>query len=406
MKKIFIGLVNIASQIGELSDGFNKLGYKTFSVVLESYSLMETNKFDVNIESQIPVAIKKSSKFNLPGRLLRNIYRNQLKKKYFNEAVKSCDLFIFIWSSFRGNYSDYKKLKKRGKKTITLFVGDDIRYYDAMKQDFEFYGLPPIEYSTNNNLLKNKLSYLRVAEKYSDLIFSAPNQSQLALRPYYKFFVPIDLSVYKENTNQNRVPTIIHAPSFDIFKGTKYVLNAIDKLKNEGLKFEFKLIKNLPHNEAIKVYENSDILIGQMLCPGGGKQEREALACGCLVLSSMRYSYPEKTPDDCPIIDVGPENIFDELKKIILDYPTRVELAKRGRPWVEKHHDTKVVCSRILELLIKNNKPDFYPTFFRNIFLPESKKTVRIYNKSTKYVSDCDWYKNNIKPGARDGLIF
>ena len=104
-----------------------------------------------------------------------------------------------------------------------------------------------------------------------------------------------------------------------------------------------------------------------MLIPGGGKQEREALASGMVVLSSILRQYPENIPGDCPIIDVGPETLYQELKRILSDYLLRVQLAKKGRPYVEKYHDTKKICQNIIEIL-SSNKPkyNFFPDFFRD----------------------------------------
>jgi len=174
--------------------------------------------------------------------------------RVFNKAKNECDVFIFIWSSFFTDFSDYKILKSLNKKIITFFVGDDIRWQSAMEQDFTFYKIPHIEYSDIKNTpisLNQKLRFLRTAEKYSDIIFSAPNQSQLALRPYHKIFVPVNIEKYPCNDKQREIPLVCHAPSVSAGKGTKYVLKAIDRLKDEGLSFEFRLIQDIPHNEAI-----------------------------------------------------------------------------------------------------------------------------------------------------------
>jgi hypothetical protein len=51
-------------------------------------------------------------------------------------------------------------------------------------------------------------------------------------------------------------------------------------------------------------------------------------------------------------------------------------------------------------------KPDFYPTFFRDNFIPESEEAAAVYNKWNNYVKDCDWYKKHVKTGERAGLSF
>jgi len=83
---------------------------------------------------------------------------------------------------------------------------------------------------------------------------------------------------YTENTVQREFnPIVIHAPSYREVKGTKYIVDAVDKLKSEGLLFEFKLLENIPFRDVLQYYTDGDIMVGQILAPGGGKQEREGL---------------------------------------------------------------------------------------------------------------------------------
>ena len=161
------------------------------------------------------------------------------------------------------------------------------------------------------------------------------------MRPYSHLFIPADTSIIKEKNEQRKIPVVAHAPSKRAVKGTDIVLNALERLKNEGVEFETRLIENVPYHEALKMYEDSDIVIGELFIPSAGKLDREALAAGKVVLSSVRRDYVDNLPADCPIIDINPETVYDELKKIIPDHAQRIELAKKGRPFVEKYHDIR-----------------------------------------------------------------
>lgn len=160
--------------------------------------------------------------------------------------------------------------------------------------------------------------------------------------------------------------------------------------------------------EAIKQYTNADILIDQLLCPGSGKLATEALASGTIVMSHMGYDlYPQNNPSDCPIIDVNTNNLYEKLKQLILNYDFRKKHAQQGRSYVEKHLDVKFFCQKVLDLLNGvDMKYDYYPTFFRDGFIPESAESIPVYNKWTAFVKDCNWYKEHVVSGNRDGLIF
>ena len=76
-----------------------------------------------------------------------------------------------------------------------------------------------------------------------------------------------------------------------------------------------------------------------------------------------------------------------------------------GREYVKKYHTPSSFCKRILAAL-EDNKYDFYPTFFREQFIPESIEAADAYNKWNQFVAECDWYSNYVATGERSGLIF
>lgn len=410
--KVFIGLNDVSSIIGDLEKGFNNNGRECLTATLYDNSPFAPSTAHIHIPNKRNYYYFQGIR---PKRIqlhLRNKF-DFARHKVFNKAMVECDTFVFIVSSFNHWFEDLEILKKEGKKIVFIFVGDDARWYPAMKQQFIKYGMRPGEYSKgyvfNKLYMETNFSRVRMAEKYGDLILSLPNQSQIALKPYYHSFLYVDLEMFQEQSTQRKIPTIIHAPSDSGTKGSKYILAALDKLKEEGIKFNLVLLKNKPYSEAIKLYHQCDILLGQVIFPSGGKQERELLACGKIVLSRMPRNIEDIVPYDCPIIDISPETVYEKTKEIILNYDKRIKLAKKSRPWVEKWGDVNTYTKNILTWLDtpeKERKYDYYPTFFRDEFIPESKYAIKQYNKFTQKVMDCDWYKKHIQPGERAGLKF
>lgn len=411
MRRTFIGLTDIASFVDDLRYGLEQNNVKVLSGLHANQAVFQNSKSDFIIENT-----KNKVGYFRPGRIsirFKPWWDRKVESYYFNKAIKKCDIFIFIWSSFKNDFSDYKILKERGKKIITLLVGDDVRWYYAMKQEFEGVGLPVIEYDVNHpdmKELEKRLRFLRTAEKYSDLILGHPNLMQLSLRPYHGFHIPIHLDDYLHNPQQRKIPVIVHAPTHIAFKGTKYVESVIDQLKKEGIRFEYKRIEKMPRHEAMKIYGDSDIIIDQLLCQGGGKLAHECIAMGKVVLTLMGYDrYYQKNSSECPLVDVNPQTLYHSLKSLIVDYDRRVDIAKQGRAYVEKYNNPRTIFSQILEqvaLPFDKQSPYYHPSFFRNNFIPESKEATEIYNKWTEYVKDCGWYKSDIKPDIRAGLKF
>jgi hypothetical protein len=414
--KIFIGLVNIASILSDFKKSFSKLGYETITAIHQNHSVIVSSQVDYDFST---IRNKKSWYDNIRPYKLRFLLQYLLDKKkkqintIYQKIVQECDIFIFIWSSFQPDFSDIAYLKSIGKKVVCIHVGDDVRYAPAMQQEFALYDYQPIGYSKEyleQVTAERKLLWLRTSEKYADLVYSRADQNQLGLRPHYKWRMMVIPSDFEPNYQQNKTnPLVIHSPSNREVKGTKYVLEAVERLKQEGEIFDFQLIENMPHEEALKTYQKADIIIDQLLCPGAGKFATECMAMGRVVMGKMGYGiYPDNIPamKDNPIVDSCPKTIYENLKSLIHNHELRCELSLKGPEYVKKHLNFDLFCERMLELLdMKNHEYEYYPTFFREKYIPEP-ESIEIYNQWTSFVKDCDWYKQYIPRGERDGLIF
>ncbi|OJJ19314.1 hypothetical protein BKI52_21110 [marine bacterium AO1-C] len=412
-KKIFIGLTDIASQIADFAAGFQALGYQTMTAIHHKHASF------VKAEADYDFSQMKKYWFGgvRPKSLQKKLQNRWLepRDRIFRKAIKECDIFVFMWSTFMPDLNDLELLKKLGKKIVVFFVGSDIRKKDAYEQEAKLYDIPSYFSFLTDGELKwansnDKLKYMRVFEKYADVIISVPNQSQLALRPYEHFFVPVNIDEIQENTDQREVPIITHAPSNRGVKGTSIILDTLNQLKNEGLNFELCLVENMAYRDALKTYTKSDVVIGELFLPSGGKLDREALAAGAISMTSLRKDYIDYLPEDCPIIDINPTTLYDLLKETINDHTKRKALAKEGRPYVEKYHTPISICKSVLDYLSIENSLEhthtYNPTFFRDTFTPASEEDTNTYNQWTAYVKNCDWYKKHVLSGNRDGLVF
>jgi hypothetical protein len=345
---------------------------------------------------------------------LKNFCYDWSYRTQFNHILKRTDVFIFFYNSFLENSDDLELIKASGKKIIFIFVGDDARWFYGMHQDFKLNNLHTYTYGDDYDYsvkgLEFRLQKIRKAEKFADFIFSKREQSQLQLRTFSHY----PMLVYSDEYDSDRMqrkhrPIVVHAPTNPLVKGTKFVLEAFEKLRSEGIEFEAKLIENLCHMEAKQVYLDADIIIDQLYIPGGGKLSTEGMALGKVVLSRMAYNtYEQGFPiSECPIVDVSPDTIYNELKRIIVDYPKRVHLAQKGKDYVSLYLDSKKFVKELLDILDgKEPAYQFTPRFFREHYKPESEEACQLLNKWTGLVSDEPWYKQQIESGTSNHLRF
>jgi glycosyltransferase involved in cell wall biosynthesis len=137
---------------------------------------------------------------------------------------------------------------------------------------------------------------------------------------------------------------VIHAPNHRGFKGTEFIIQAVDELKAEGLKIDFRLLEGVPNDRVMETLRDADILVEQLIAGAYALNAIEGMACGVAVLSSLddqprnaifrRYSFAE----ECPILSTTPETIKTNLRLLVVNPALRRELGQAGRQFVEKYH--------------------------------------------------------------------
>jgi len=148
---------------------------------------------------------------------------------------------------------------------------------------------------------------------------------------------------YSQNDGQNGVVRILHTPNHRGFKGTEFLIDAVEKLKNEGLRIELILCENLPNDRVREMMGEVDILAEQFIAPYA-MSGLEGMSSGLPVMTNMSndqylrvfrlYSYL----NECPILSTTPETLKENLRVLVTHPELREQLGKAGRQYVEKYH--------------------------------------------------------------------
>lgn len=163
----------------------------------------------------------------------------------------------------------------------------------------------------------------------------------------------IDISKWKNYGQINSVvPLVVHAPTRRHVKGTSYIINAVERLRAKGLKFEFKLVEGLSNDEARAVYEKADIIIDQLKIGWHGVLSTEAMSLGKVTMCYIRDDLLNSLEFDgqLPLINTNEDNIDAELENIILNPHRRVEIGNRARSYVENVHSLDIVAKQLIDL--------------------------------------------------------
>jgi len=196
-------------------------------------------------------------------------------------------------------------------------------------------------------------------DKYADLIYSV-NPDLLNVLPKRARFMPyanIDPKDWEPcylPEGDNDIPHIVHAPTDRTIKGTKYILDAFERLKNDGIEFRYTLVENMSHEQAMEVYKSADILIDQLLIGYYGGLAVELMCLGKPVICYLRDEdikyLPEQMQKDLPIINANPDDIYDVLKECLTTKKSSLrDIGIKGRKYAETWHDPKKIAAGLID---------------------------------------------------------
>lgn len=242
---------------------------------------------------------------------------------------------------------DLPLIKARGRRIAYRFTGFDLR---LPSRDLELNPNSPFRHGVEARFDEGLMrAYQDFLKEYVDrFIVQDPEMAQFwpdaQIAPR-----GLDLSAFPfVGVERTDTPLVVHAPSDPAAKGTKYVLAAVEQLKSEGLKFEFRLVQGMAHADAIALYRRADVIVDQLLIGATGVLTLEAWALGKPVVVNLRRDLfePFYGVDDLPVANAGPDEVVDELRRVIRDFDLRRDLAERGRRLVEAHHAVDAVVDR------------------------------------------------------------
>ncbi len=253
---------------------------------------------------------------------------------------------------------DLPILKKAGKVIAVTWQGDDARQWDYCREHFRFTHATEMEpvylrKAQDNGVRKHIAAFSRYAD-----IFYALNPDLMHVLPERTQFFPYahpnlnDWQFCGVETNGLRPLRVIHAPSNPLIKGTRFIEDALETLRREGLVFEYIKVQGMANDEARRVYETADLLIDQLLAGWYGGLSGELMALGKPVICYIRQEdlrfLPATMAEDLPIINADPLTITSVLRRVLsLPRSELAQIGRRSRAFMERWHHPEEIGRRV-----------------------------------------------------------
>ena len=249
-------------------------------------------------------------------------------------------------------------MKAAGKTIVFTFQGDDARQGDCLKDYAEFDWSQEFgkDYYSAQTDAHKRWRIARIA-RWADRIY-ALNPDLLRVLPATAQFAPyahVDLERWRLRTQPtNSVPLILHAPSHRGVKGTRYIVETVERLRRDGVSFEFELIEGKTHAEAMDRYRHADLMIDQLLLGWYGGLAVECMALGVPVISYTRpldlRQVPAGMKADLPVIGADRYTLYAVLKDWLTARRRELpDVGLRSRKFVETWHNPVEIARQLAE---------------------------------------------------------
>jgi hypothetical protein len=262
-----------------------------------------------------------------------------------------------IWLNGLLDLQDLKALKRAGKTVVMTYQGDDARQGEVLQQSIGLdlqRELPPGYYSPGSDAYKR----WRIGQvaRHTDSIY-ALNPDLLRVLPEGARFLPYP----HVNPQQFRAcppatgnpPVVLHAPTHRGIKGTRFVLEAVRRLQDEGIRFRFQLVEGLTRAEALALYPQADLLIDQLVVGWYGGLAVELMAMAKPVICFIRQDdlafIPTGMREELPIIRASHLDLYQVLKEWLTVRRHQLgQQGERSRGFVERWHDPHQIASAVI----------------------------------------------------------
>ena len=240
-----------------------------------------------------------------------------------------------------------------GIKTIIMAYGSDVSVYDFINKPSYFHVLNSF-YPQNDHRNKLIKKNLRRWQKYADFVVPAMFFYQGLYRndlftPNSLNFPVEEIEVIPRHQNEPKI-CIVHSPNHRIIKGSEYIINVIERLKNK-FDIEFIILEGKKNEEVLSILKNkADIFIEKLIGPSYALSAIEAMSYGVPVIGSAdngdwddlakafrRYSFLR----ECPITSASIEDLEEKLTMLCESPRLRHEIALKSRDYVMRYHSFK-----------------------------------------------------------------
>lgn len=302
---------------------------------------------------------------------IKKLMRIPQKLQTIKKLIDEYDVFHFNFGTSLIDHPnvylplfDLPMYKRRQKKIFVTYNGCDARQkYPTMKRVKYAACHDPTCYQgmcNSGKLDRERQLKIKKFNQFADGIFSL-NPDLLYFLPERARFLPYTIARWHEiETRSYQVPQktiqIMHAPTNRAAKGSEDIIQVVKEVQAQYPgRICLTLIENKTHAEALKIYQEADLIIDQIRIGWYGGFAVEALKMGKPVMVYLReedlHFIPQQMQKDCleAFINVNRETLLEQLVRII-EAPEQLKVfSEAGLEYIHTWHEPKEIAQQTVD---------------------------------------------------------
>ena len=285
---------------------------------------------------------------------LKRLWRGIRWRWKLVRAIAWADVVHWHWGDTTWKEIDLGVAARLGKPRLVEFWGDDLREPAIATQDNPFLARTYLAHPGLANHRSHAAQCMFHRHGFACLIpgYELADYLDKSLFPgYYQTRQRLLLEEYSPRFPDSRQqkPVLAHAPSDKAKKGTEAVLAAIASLKKKH-SLEFKLIHQLPRQQALATVAEADLFLDQFTMGAEGLAALEAMALGKPVVCFIKEPLQPRYPANTPIVVADQNTLPDVLAPLLEDATHRNKIGVLSRKYVEEYHDARKIAAELVEI--------------------------------------------------------
>ena len=273
-------------------------------------------------------------------------------------ALTRYDLFVFFFDGGLLGETPAWRLEPRllhlaGKRIVAYPYGGDARLASRTRAIPGWHAYSDVAPGDEDRDEAEVIERLEAIGRGADAVLGSADLVEDLPRLDGVFPFPIDVDEWRPApAPDGDVVRVVHAPNHPQYKGTRYVEDAVARLRVEGEPVELVLVQGIPGDEARRIYEQADVVVDQLLIGAYAQFAIEGMALGRPVVCYLNPRFAAHHPEwiEAPIVSATPDTIVDELRRLVSDRARREELGAKGPEYVRRHHSLEAVGARLDEV--------------------------------------------------------